>query len=169
MGQSVVVEGGVKRVGQFIFSKETPNDLILVLLKALQSKKRVRLYYGDRVTGLDWLEEYDTMGYIKFKTSHSGMKSLILVSRKDSTGGNLIPTGAVVKITLDKTVIYQAQNYTLPRFDVVPINEVHGGSAYRAEVRVFKDGAWVVQGKFGSMAKARAYIQFISGIKNTKS
>ena len=170
MGQSVDMSTGSKQVGNFVFSKETPDDLIVVLLKSLKLGKRIRVFYGDRHTGIDWLEEFDTMGYLGVTRSHSGKQSLILRPRKDSTGGGILPTGAILKVTIDKVVVYQDSKYTLPQLRVVPLNMVDAqGRHYRAGVEVFKDGVWTRHGSFASTAQARNFVTYITGQKNVKS
>ena len=47
------------------FSRGTPSRIIEVILRFMHNReKRLRIYYGDSVTGRDWKELHDTEGYI---------------------------------------------------------------------------------------------------------
>jgi hypothetical protein len=76
------------------------------------SGERVRFYWGDPETGLDWDEEYDIKGRIGNSTGT--VKIPILVYSRRSYGGGAIMCGNIVKITetvKPYKVIYEHPTY----------------------------------------------------------
>jgi hypothetical protein len=98
--------------GAFYFNENTPNSVMDILNDAYNSGKRIRVFYGDRNTGEDWCEVYDTIGYVGKSTGIRPSPLLIKTSR--SIGGGAFLTDCIVKITIDKKVVYQQENYFLP-------------------------------------------------------
>lgn len=101
------------------YQKGTPQGVIDALESARNNKTRVKLFYGDPVTGRDYHEEYDTMGTIGRSTG--SIKVPLLISTSKSSGGGAIMTKSILKIRDTKTgrVLYQASNYKQPNIEIV--------------------------------------------------
>ena len=98
--------------GAFFFNNNTPIKVMEILNDAYRNGKRVRVFYGDRETGEDWCEVYDTIGYVG---KSCGIKQIpLLIKTSRSSGGGAFLTDCIVKITIDKKVVYQQDNYFLP-------------------------------------------------------
>ena len=98
-----------KVVNGTFYELNTDNKVIEVLENARKSESRIRIFYGDTITGEDWLEDNDTIGAIS--RTFGNVKSPILLKRKNSTGGGLILTENIVKITIDKKIYYIHDKY----------------------------------------------------------
>lgn len=53
-----------KIVGGTSYHQETPDTVISVLEAARQSRTRLHISLGDTTSGKDWLEEFETHGYV---------------------------------------------------------------------------------------------------------
>lgn len=92
------------------YSIETKDEVINILENARLCRDRIRLFYGDNKTGEDWLEDCDIMGRVG--RSYGGIISIpILVKNSNSIGGTAILTDCIVKMTINKKVVYQQDNY----------------------------------------------------------
>ena len=98
-----------KVVNGTFYTSDTNNKIIEVLENARKNGARIRVFYGDTITGEDWLEDNDTIGAIS--RTFGNVKSPILLKRKNSTGGGLILTENIVKITIDKKIYYIHDKY----------------------------------------------------------
>lgn len=78
------------------YDKDTPEELIDVLEQVRNLGFRIRIYYGDQMTGVDWEETCDIEGYVKRSTGK--IKLPILVYSTINSGGSEIPTAHIVKI-----------------------------------------------------------------------
>lgn len=129
------------------------------LLQSLESVhgsgKRIRVFYGDKVTGRSWNEEHDVMG----RLSNSGGKNalLILLNNRRSYGGGAILDDCIVRIDIidEKRTIYKHSNFhvALEQKD----NEVYES---------FNNGALFA--KFDNADKARKYVDFMNGNRYSK-
>lgn len=92
---------------------DTPNEVIRILNTAYENREttRVRLFFGDKDTGKDYGQIYNTLGYVK--RTIGNYKIAILTSRKDSPTGDSIEADLIVKITIDKQVVYQHPKYNI--------------------------------------------------------
>ena len=96
------------------YNKDTSKKVIDILENAIDTRKRVRVFYGDTKNGRDWLEEYGTIGRIGRSCGEN--KIPILIANSRSLGGGALLDDCIVKITIDKTVVYQHELYNLPSF-----------------------------------------------------
>ncbi|MBU2346535.1 MAG: hypothetical protein KJ888_20285, partial [Gammaproteobacteria bacterium] len=99
------------------YHDETPEAVIKILEDNLRNhrQERLRLYYGDSETGLDWEEVYDVTGYVGHSTGT--VKIPLLVHNARSLGGSPILDHCIVKITKTTKpykVLYQHPKYHLP-------------------------------------------------------
>jgi len=77
---------------------ETPDVVIEIIEEALNSQRsiKLRIYFGDTVSGKDWGETSDNIGYIG-RSSGEIKVPLLLKSTKSSGGGSLLDH-CIVKI-----------------------------------------------------------------------
>ena len=143
----------------FTFDDRTNENLQAIISSLYHSQKRVRLVYGETKTGKDWLEEYDVIGTIGRST---GVKKIpLLIHNSRSMGGGAILDGCIVKIVDVKTkrVIYQADNYITPNFEI-------GFLAITGQYSVLVNGS--VQANFKTLEDANKYIDFMLCKRMTK-
>lgn len=98
-----------KKVGGMSFSENSPDKLCELLVKLSNSRRRIRIFYGDTATGKCWNEENDVIGYVGRTT---GIHSPILVYNNRSMGGGLILDERILKIVdMSGCVLYQVENF----------------------------------------------------------
>lgn len=98
------------------YNSTTPDNVIKELEKARKGNYRIRIWYGDTKTGKDWLEINDIIGYVGRTTGP--IKVPILLKKNNSTGGTAILDHCIIKITVDKKIVYQNPNYYLPKMEI---------------------------------------------------
>lgn len=139
-------------MSNFTFDAGT-NDTVKAKLTSLhKTRDRVRIVYGDPITGKDWLEEYDVMGRIGRST---GQKPIaLLVNNERSMGGGAILTANILKIVLvdNKKVLYQHEKYEEPVFEI-------GFLSITGQYSVSVGGK--VQANFKTQEAATKYIDFM--------
>ena len=108
-----------KIIQETAYHIDTPDRVVMLLERSRQERIRLRLYYGDKETGRDWCEVYDTVGYVGRSTGRIKIPLLIKTSR--SSGGGAILDNCIVKIEYankakqGRRVLYQHPNYHLPK------------------------------------------------------
>ena len=85
-----------QRIDGIYYHIETPASVVEVLEQSRQCRKRIRVYYGDKVTGRDWLEEHDVEGCVG--NSMGPLKVPLLVHNRRSHGGPAVLDRCIVKI-----------------------------------------------------------------------
>lgn len=101
------------------YAENTPQGVISALEAARHDKRRIRIFYGDVVTGQSWLDRYDIEGTVGRSTGTNKVPLLIHNSR--SMGGGVISTDVVLRIqTTGKNghLLYQAPNFFVPRLEI---------------------------------------------------
>jgi len=93
------------------YHAETCQEVIDVLENAMHNDLRIRVFYGDSMTGKDWTEENDIIGTIG--RSSGSIKIPLLVKTSSSYGGGSLLDNCIVKITLDKMVVYEHDYYNI--------------------------------------------------------
>jgi len=101
-----------KVVNGMSFDENTPDTVCKILSDYYGKQVRLRLYYGDTVTGRCWMEEYDTIGYIG--RSWGPNKAPFLIKTRNSDGGGAILDRCVIKITVGKHTLYKRPNFNMP-------------------------------------------------------
>lgn len=150
-----------KVVDGISFDKDTPDRVCRLLLAYMNTypRVRVRLFYGDRKTGKDWCEEYDTMGYIG-RSAGTTVKIPLLINNRNSTGGPGILDGCIVRMTVDKRDVYRHPKYHIGKI-------TFGPSGYaNVPYGVFIDGK--NHANFKTQEKAKKWADFIQGKSNIK-
>ena len=140
------------------FGKDTPDKVCRILYDAIRSRQRIRLFYGDRKTGKDWIEEYDTMGYVVRSANFNNVP--LLVSNNRSMGGSYILLDSIVRITIDKRTVYQHPKYHIGKIEIRP--SPYQGYSYG----VFINGE--NHANFKTKEKAEKWVKFIKGESNIK-
>lgn len=143
---------------------ETPIEVINILENAMKNRIRIRVFYGDNKTGKDWLEENDTIGYVGRSTGRIKIPLLIRTNR--SFGGGSILDDCIVRITQDKRVLYQHENYHLGNLIIEEIKD--DNLRKKGYIKsVLRDN--VIHGNFKSLDKAEKYKSFLYGLRNVNS
>ena len=134
------------------FHDETPIAVCNILNDAISSRlsKRIRIFFGDKETGKDWNEFYDTIGYVGRSTGL--IKIPLMIHNTRSTGGGAILDHCIVKITVDKKTVYQHPKYHCP---IV----IKGCSVIDTE-----DNKVIANCKDAEMAKR--YFDYLKGTRN---
>lgn len=134
------------------FSEKTPDEVCKVLCKHMGDRDhRLRLFYGDPDTGMCWMEEYDTMGYIG--RSMGPTKIPLLIHNKNSIGGYAILDSSILCIKEDQRVLYKHPKFCMPTVTVKG-NQVFFDNKLHAE--------------FKTPEQADRYAKFMRGERNRK-
>lgn len=142
-----------KVVNGISFHQDTPDKVCQILAYYCGDRnQRVRIFLGDKETGKDWMEVWQTVGYIGRSTGIYKIPLMLL--RKDSSGGGAILDNCIVKITIDKHVVYQHPNYHCPI-------EKRGSEIWDAEKNVC-----IFRRTDGNIAAVEREFQFFLGNRN---
>ncbi len=140
------------------YDHRTPLEVINVLEKARLNRTRLHISLGDAATGRDWLEEFDSFGFIG--RSMGTTKVPLILPLRRSIGGGAILDHCIVRIghSSGGRVLYQHPNYHHGKIELrqkeQPIVLDDGRSLL---IDVLRDGQ--VQAAFESVAKAKRYVQ----------
>jgi hypothetical protein len=143
------------------FSTNTPQGVRNAILNARQFDRRIRIYYGDTLTGKPWLEENNITGKIGRSTGPE--KIPLLINNSRSLGGGAILDHCIVAIqtTDDKRFVYRHVDFELPKLSLV-IDETMPELPFC----VYHENK--LQARFDYRNKAERYIGFITGKKMSK-
>lgn len=128
--------------------------------------QRVRIFYGDFVTGKDWGDDYGTTGYLY--SIRNGEAIGIFYNRRSNYGKN-VNSKNVVKLMIGGRVCWQHPNYHLPKYTIKnPPYKI--GKVIMADEGythgVYADGQNVAN--FKSLKKAERFVDFMTGKRMTK-
>lgn len=155
-----MMENKYKVVNGISYHENTPDAVIRVLENAMRTNKRIRIFYGDTETGRDWMEIYDTIGTIGRSCGKNKIPLLIKNSR--SYGGGAILTDCIVKITIDKEVVYKHPKYYLPEMEIKEANDTLKAEGYFYSI--FVDGKNTYNCK--TLKQAENEVAFHKGLRN---
>jgi hypothetical protein len=158
-----------KVVNGTYYDSRTPDRIIELLESARKNHERIRVFYGDVLIGLSWLDEYDTIGTIS--RSMGPQKIPILIKSSRSSGGGGILDHCIIRIDV------KANNYsghqcvysnnfhtglhTITRIDA-PL--IANGKEYKyAAMQRKDDGTDTVIANFETFEKMQRYDDFING------
>ncbi len=139
------------------YHEETPDEVIRVLELARQNRTRLHISLGDQQTGRDWLEEFETHGYVG--RSMGPIKVPLIVANRRSLGGGSILDHCIVRIRTSAggRVLWQHPSYhhgqLQLRHKTEPVTLPDGRTL---TVDVLCDGE--LQSAFENITKARRYI-----------
>ena len=146
-----------KHINGTSFDERTPNEVIRVLESARQNRTRLHISLGDTSSGKDWLEEFESHGYVS--RSMGLEKVTLLMANRRSVGGGAILDHCIVRIRTSAggRVLYQHPDYhhgTLEiRQKAEPVTLPDGRTL---TVDVLRDGEH--QASFESIEKARRWV-----------
>jgi hypothetical protein len=139
------------------YHAETPAAVIEILERARQNRTRLHVSYGDRTSGLDWLEEFDAHGYVG--RSMGPVKVPLLIANRRSMGGGAMLDHCIVRIRASAggRVLYQHPTYhfgnlairrkaepvTLPDGRTLNIDVLRDGQLHAAFESIEKARRWV--------------------------
>ena len=103
------MKGKYKEIDGTFYHVDTPIEICNILNSYLHTKQRIRLFYGITETGEDWCDIYDTIGYVG--RSCGSIKIPLLLNNARSIGGGGILDNCIVKITINKQVVYKHPLY----------------------------------------------------------
>lgn len=161
--QTVKDSAGKKYINynDLYFRDGTDERVMRVLEQASKSQVRIRIFLGDPKTGEEWFETNDVMGRVGRTTGQ--IKVPILVPNVNSWGGTAISTNCIVKITIDRKIVYQCANYKVPQFATKPV-EFKGGRGVGVFAKTAAGGKHLASCE--TQAKADNFIRFLKGEYN---
>lgn len=107
-----------KHINGTSYHNETPDEVIRVLESARQNRTRLHISLGDTASGRDWLEEFESHGYVG--RSMGLVKVPLLVANTRSLGGGSILAHCIVRIreSAGGRVLYQHPDYHHGRLEI---------------------------------------------------
>lgn len=139
------------------YHDETPDEVIRVLENARQNRTRLHISLGDQQTGRNWLEEFETHGYIG--RSMGPVKVPLLVANTRSLGGGAILDHCIVRIRTSAggRVLWQHPSYHHGQLQIRQKTEpVTLRDGRVLTVDVLRDGE--LHSSFEDMQKARRWV-----------
>ena len=151
----------LKEFGGFYFPENTSYLLKECIIRCYENKQRVRLWYGDALTGKSWNEENDICGYIGKSTG--AQKVPLLINSNRSLGGGAISVDSVLKIVDIKTgkILYQHENFNQSVFIAEPKSEIVG---YTAKVKCDN----MIYANCKTLLQAERLADFMNGKRHSK-
>jgi len=151
------------------YSVNTPDDVVAVLDRYYHADRRLRVFYGDKVTGKCWGDEYNTIGAIGRSTGKYQIPLMIANSR--SLGGGAVLDDCIVKImdVQTKRVLYQHPTFNQPAYTIAPPPEKIGNADMAADGYthgVYADGENIAN--FKSIVQAARWVKFMIGERMAK-
>jgi hypothetical protein len=147
----------------------TPSLVVDALERARSNGQRVRLFYGDNVTGQDWHEENDVTGTVG--RSCGSIRVPLLLANTRSSGGGPISTENIVRLIVDGREVYRHANYKQGVFTVREIgklDECGKLNLSRAGYTHAVDIGGENTANFKSFAQALRWVRFMQGERATK-
>lgn len=146
-----------KHINGTSFDERTPDEVIRVLESARQNRTRLHISLGDTASGRDWLEEFETHGYVG--RSMGPVKVPLLVANTRSLGGGSILAHCIVRVreSAGGRVLYQHPDYHHGTLEIRQKNEpVTLLDGRTLTVDVLRDGEF--HASFESIEKARRWV-----------
>lgn len=146
-----------KHINGTSFDERTPDEVIRVLESARQNRTRLHISLGDTSNGKDWLEEFESHGYVG--RSMGPVKVPLLVANTRSLGGGSILAHCIVRIreSAGGRVLYQHPDYHHGRLEIRQKTEpVTLPDGRTLTVDVLRDGE--LHASFESVEKARRWV-----------
>ena len=143
------------------YDLRSPDAVVRILESARQNRTRLHISLGETdgpEIGRDWLDEFDSYGYIG--RSMGPIKVPLLIANRRSTGGGAILDHFVVRIRTSAggRVLYQHSDYHHGNLQIQPkAKSVNLPDGRILAVDVLRDGE--VQAAFEVMAQARRWVQ----------
>ena len=140
---------------------QVDEKLISVILQYRGSDERLRIWYGDRVTGKSWNEEYDIMGTIG--RTGGDFKIPILLNNSRSYGGGAILIGSLVRIDeiSSHRTLWKHEKFYVPEMELT-FQDCGNGYNYH----VYSEGKEIAG--FKTENQAKRWIDFMNGKRYSK-
>lgn len=144
------------------FHKQTPLEAQKILEDARHSGTRLRLFFGNFDTGLDWMEEHDVIGTVGRSTG--SQKVPLLIHNARSMGGGQILDHCIVKIMTNKgRTLYKHDKYYMPQLSISSkpehLAEGLGWAVLKGDE---------VHARFKQERQASNYCEFLTGARMSK-
>lgn len=141
------------------YHHDTPQEVRRILDNAMNSRSRIRIFYGDTKTGKQWDEEYDIIGRVG--RSMGSIKIPLIIANSRSHGGPGILDSCIVAIaTAPSRFAYKHPTLDLGEWTVGPaISKGYCEASY-------KDGNLV--GQFKKPGAAKRHCEFMTGKRFAK-
>lgn len=136
------------------YHANTPERVIEILEQFRQNQRRVRLFYGDTITGQAWHEEHDVIGRIG---RSMGPIKVPLLIEPGEIGGPAILDHCLIRIDTPRNVLYQHAAFRVGEVSL------SAGELKGLPWEVLIDQ--VVQARFQSKNEACRYRDFILGYR----
>lgn len=141
------------------YHEQSPDQVIQVLESARANRTRLHISLGETEgtnAGRDWLEEFDSHGYIGRSTG--SIKVPLSIANSRSLGGGAILDHCIVRIRLSVggRVLYQHPKYHHGKMEIRQKAEPVQWSGRELTIDVFRDGE--LHASFEDMAKARRWV-----------
>jgi hypothetical protein len=147
------------------YDAATPDEVIRVLEAARAADTRLHISYGDRVTGRDWLEEFESYGYVGSSTGRTPIP-LIVYNRRSMGGGALMSDNIVrIRRSKDGRVLWRHENYHHGTIAISP-DRITLPDGRVLNVKVTRDGQ--EQARFKDVRGARHYCRKL-GLEYTEA
>mgnify|MGYP003441843095 CR=1 FL=1 len=138
----------------FVGERFRNQQVMLVLEGAYMAKSRIRVWYGDKLSGTAWAEENDVLGYVGRSTGQ--VKIPLLVHNSRSIGGDGILQDCIVRIdsvTNRGQPLYQHQTFSTGFWQVLGFDLFHNGEIWA---------------RFKTTSAAVRYMEFMQGMRYAK-
>ncbi len=148
-----------RTIRDWTFHWDTTYEVAKLLCLYRQSKSEVRIFLGDKTTGLDWNEENDTTGRIGRST---GTMKIPLLIPKNDIGGPALSDDSIVKIVNVRTkeVLWQHPTYHCRKFGIFAVSPT---DRVRSKVCRKENEQWVEVATFNSTDEAEHYVAYMEG------
>lgn len=165
---------GDRKIGTW-FDYETPAKVRRILEQYRKNDGRLRLFYGDRITGRDWMEENDVVGRIG---RSCGRQQIPLLIAEGEDGGRGVLDSCIVRIVDADTreELYRHGKYHLPEMQIRSTESIIASWLVTEQQKTLADlgythGVWVQgansefenRANFRSYGKAAQWVAFMSG------
>lgn len=139
------------------YDERTPDEVIRVLENARLNRTRLHVSLGDTETGLDWIEEFESHGYVG-RSMGPAVKVPLLVANRRSLGGGSILTHCIARIRASAggRVLYQHPKYHHGDLEIRRKAEPVALPDRVLTVDVLRDGE--LHASFENMEKARRWV-----------
>lgn len=143
-----------QRVNGTYYDIDTPESVIQVLENARLTNRRIRVFLGDKTTGRDWNEEFQTVGYVA--RSSGPVKVPILLANARSDGGSPISTDSIVRLETSKggRLLWKHEKYYCEPFTMRE-SEMAGYA-----IEIMREGE--VHARFETRASAERWLKKMS-------
>jgi len=141
-----------------VYDEGTAPEVRAILESLMYTRRRVRVFLGDRNTGECWGDNWYVTGRIGCST---GSKPIVLLcANARSMGGGGLLTACIVRMLVDGREVYRHAGYLPPVYTWT--NDEPEGLPVRV-IEIKRDGKRETVAQFATMAKANRWMDFMSG------